>query len=295
MKKLFTLIFSFVVGVGNLFASNTQVDGIYYDFDGTNMTASVTYRGNYYDYYSDEYTGKITIPASVNYNGKTYSVTSIGNSAFSHCSGLTSITIPNSVTSIGNSAFFDCSGLTSVTIPNSVTSIGKYAFSYCYGLTSITIPNSVTSIGNSAFRSCEVVTSVTIPNSVTSIGKYAFYGCIGLTSITIPNSVTSIGDYAFFYCTGLKSVTNYATTPQIISSYVFEDVNKTNCKLYVPAASMSLYKNAAVWQEFLIEAINTVGIDEVQTYIQSTKILRDGQIYTLRGDKVYTLQGQEVK
>ena len=203
MKKLFTLIFSFVVGVGNLFASNTQVDGIYYDFDGTNMTASVTYRGNYYDYYSDEYTGKITIPASVNYNGKTYSVTSIGNSAFSHCSGL--------------------------------------------------------------------------------------------TSITIPNSVTSIGDYAFFYCTGLKSVTNYATTPQIISSNVFEDVNKTNCKLYVPAASMSLYKNAAVWQEFLIEAINTVGIDEVQTNIQSTKILRDGQIYILRVDKVYTLQGQEVK
>ena len=75
-KKLFTLIFSFVVGVGSLFASDTQVDGIYYDFDDTNMTASVTFKGSKYDSYPDEYTGNITIPASVNYNGKTYSVTS---------------------------------------------------------------------------------------------------------------------------------------------------------------------------------------------------------------------------
>ena len=98
--------------------------------------------------------------------------------AFSYCSGLTSVTIPNSVTSIGWSAFENCSGLTSVTIPNSVTSIGNWAFSHCSGLTSITIPNSVTSIGNYAFSDCSGLTSITIPNSVTSIGSYAFRGCI---------------------------------------------------------------------------------------------------------------------
>ena len=135
------------------------------------------------------------------------SVTSIGELAFSGCSGLTSITIPSNVTSIGSGAFSGCSGLTSVTIPNSVTSIGQYAFHSCSGLTSITIPSSVTTIGSGAFFDCTGLTSVTIPNSVTTIVYYTFYGCTGLTSITIPSSVTSIGVMAFSSCSGLTSIT----------------------------------------------------------------------------------------
>ena len=131
---------------------------------------------------------------------------SISSSAFSGCSGLTSVTIPNSVTSIGSGAFDSCSGLTSVTIPNSVKSIGDLAFYGCSGLTSVTIGNSVTSIGNYAFSYCSGLTSVTIGNSVTSIGTEAFYYCDGLTSVTIGNSVTSIGSSAFGYCSGLKEV-----------------------------------------------------------------------------------------
>ena len=125
---------------------------------------------------------------------------SICSSAFSGCSGLTSVTIGNSVPSINSSAFSGCSRLTSVSIPNSVTSIGSDAFNGCSGLTSVTIPNSVTSIGSSAFSGCSRLTSVTIPNSVTSIGSDAFNGCSGLTSVTIPNSVTSIGSSAFSGC-----------------------------------------------------------------------------------------------
>ena len=172
------------------------------------------------------------------------SVTSIGNSAFYGCSGLTSVEIPNSVTSIGNDTFYGCTSLTSVVIPNSVISIGGSAFLGCSSLTSVEIPNSVTSIGASAFASCRSLTSVVIPNSVTSIGENAFSGCNGLervivmdiaawcnisfgseysnplyyahhlysnenteiTDLVIPNSVTSIGNHAFIQCSGLTSV-----------------------------------------------------------------------------------------
>ena len=86
--------------------------------------------------------------------------------------------IPSSVTCIGNSAFSGCRDMTSVTIPNSVTSIGVNAFSDCSTLTSVTIPNSVTSIGDGTFSGCTGLTSITIPNSVTDIGYMAFDGCI---------------------------------------------------------------------------------------------------------------------
>ena len=167
------------------------------------------------------------------------SVTSIGNSAFDGCTGLTSVTIPDSVTEIGVSTFRECIGLTSVTIPNSVTKIGRMAFYECVGLTNITIPNSVTDIDNEAFCKCTELANIvvdenntvydsrdncnaviekntnklvfgckntTIPNNVTSIGESAFSSCSGLTNITIPDSVTSIGNSAFYECTGLTSI-----------------------------------------------------------------------------------------
>ncbi len=134
------------------------------------------------------------------------SVTSIGDSAFWSCSGLTSITIPNSVTSIGDGAFCGCSGLTTIIIPNNLTSIRDWMFSGCSSLTTVTIPNSVTSIGDYVFSGCKSLTSISIPNSVTSIGEFVFSGCSSLTSITIPNSVTSIEKSAFSACQGLTFI-----------------------------------------------------------------------------------------
>ena len=219
MKHLFrfTLFLLALLLPATAFAHDFEVDGIYYNINGTEAT--ITHRGTD-SWNHNTYSGSVTIPATVTYGGTTYSVTSIGDHALQNCSGLTSITIPNSVTSIGNYAFSGCIGLTSINIPNSVTSIGNYAFSGCSGLTNITIPNSVTAIGDLSFNGCSGLTSITIGNSVTFIGNYAFQSCIALTSVTIPNSVTTIGDGAFNVCRSLTSITipNSVTS---IGSYAF--------------------------------------------------------------------------
>ncbi len=139
--------------------------------------------------------------------GESYIVTGIDDRTVS------SIEIPSEyngkpVTSIGNSAFSSCSKLTSVKIPDSITSIDSGAFRQCLNLAYITIPDSVTSIGSSAFSNCTNLTSVTMGNNVTNIGEKAFYYCIGLTTLTIPNSVTSIGTDAFSGCRKLLEVYN---------------------------------------------------------------------------------------
>ena len=136
-------------------ADPVEINGIYYNLVSKIKEAEVTSNPN-------KYTGSVTIPATVTYDGEEYSVTSIGDNAFSFCRKMTSVTIPNSVTSIGVSAFSDCSGLSSITIPNSVTSIKESAFTHCSGLTSVTIPNSVTSINNLTFYCCSGLTSPTV-------------------------------------------------------------------------------------------------------------------------------------
>lgn len=179
-----------------------------------------------------------------------YRVTSIGNSAFTHCTSITHVFIPISVTNIGEEAFRGCSSLRLVNIPNTITSIGNRAFYNCIELQAIAIPPSVTDIGDEAFLLCEKLTNIKVdvnnpnyqsvnghlytkdgkilvtyaigktdssfivPNSVTNIGESAFYNGIGLTSITIPNSLTSIGDYAFCGCSGMKSINYEGTVEQ---------------------------------------------------------------------------------
>ena len=145
------------------------------------------------------------------------SVTSIGDSAFSHCTGLTSIAIPDSVTTIGDYAFDGCTALTSITIPESVTSIGDRAFEGS-SLTSITIPNSVTSLGDNAFSRCTALESVTISSGLTRIGTQAFRDCTELTSVSIPDGIQSIGQSAFGGCTALASITIPESVTSIGSS-----------------------------------------------------------------------------
>ncbi len=150
--------------------------------------------------HSDEMDTEIIIPTDLD----GCPVITIEELAFSSCTDLTSVTIPNSITSIGRDAFYGC-GLVSVTIPNSVTTIGDDAFYECRDLTSVKIGNGIASIGYRLFSDCENLTSVKMGKNVSSIGKYAFNGCSSLASITLPDVLESIGDFAFRKC-GLTSV-----------------------------------------------------------------------------------------
>ena len=251
-------------------AEEVTIDGIRYDVVTKGKVAKVTGGGNY--------TGAVVIPETIVHNNVTCSVTSIGDSAFKGCTGLTSVVIGDSVTIIGDYAFKGCTELTSVVIGNSVTTIRYEAFYNCYGLTSVVIGNSVTCICYDAFRFCDslkevhisdiaawcnisfgdsdanplyyaenlylngnLVTELIIPNGVTNIGDYVFIGCSGLTSITIPNSVTSIGYNTFDDYAGWSTFLDCSGLTKIIvaaDNSVYDSRN--NCNAIIKTESNTL-------------------------------------------------------
>ena len=220
------------------------------DYDEPTVYTDGYYTFELYDFNAciidvdESISGDVVIPSTLRGLLVSYPVKWIYSYAFSDCTNITSITIPNSVTTIGYCAFMSCTSLTSITvdsnnsyysndefgvlfnkdkteliqypigntrtsytIPDSVTSIGENAFSDCTSLESVTIPDGVTRIGIWAFSYCTSLASITIPDSVTSIGVWAFIWCTSLASISIPDSVTSIGEEAFHGCTSLASIT----------------------------------------------------------------------------------------
>lgn len=211
MKKLILILAAIVAS--NVFASDIEINGIWYDFNNVDYTASVTFKGAKYSSYTNEYQGNVVIPATVDYNNATYTVTSIVNSAFTNCSKLTSVIIPGTVTSIEQGAFTNCTGLKKVIIgdpaatPSLPVSLAENAFYLCSELDSVLFHSPLASIGEGCFKKCAKLTGVILPATITSIAKQAFYGCGSLTEITIPHSVTELGSGAFNACSKLKEVT----------------------------------------------------------------------------------------
>ena len=230
-------------------AYGCKVDGIYYEITPANRTASVT---------GGSYSGDVIIPETIAYDGTTYSVTSIGKSAFANYSGLTS-----------------------VTIPNSVTSIGEFAFAYCSGLTSVIFNAEKCTKMISAFSDCTNLTSLTIGDKVTIIPNFAFPHCSKLTSVTIPNSVTSIGDSAFKDCSELTKLVSLAVEPPICGEGAFEKVDKTTCQLLVPQESINKYKTANQWKKFM-NILGYDGVDDVS--VDTPDALYE--VYNLQGVRI---------
>lgn len=213
-------------------------NGIYYnlprELDFANPMVTVTYMGNYWDDYRNEYRGHVVIPSSVTYRGRTYRVAGIENHAFQDCDALTSIVISNGIESIGLEAFRGCKGLKIITIPKSVQHLGYAAFAACVNLSDVHISSiadwcdnefgayvnpvyAFSTYGEFASSSPlfyaknlyvdgKLVKELVIPNGVTSIESYAFSEFQGVTSISIPESVTAIGYAAFSGCDNLTSV-----------------------------------------------------------------------------------------
>ena len=159
-------------------------------------------------------------------NGKTGSVTilsgvtTIGDSAFCNCTGLTSIILPTSLTSIKSDAFSYCTSLKKLTIPNGVKEFGSC--NGCTNLESVTIPDSVTWMEYGTFADCTNLKSVVLSKNVSSIPSSCFFGCTSLTSVKLPNKLTEINNYAFSGCSALKSITIPSTVTRIGSGAFYE-------------------------------------------------------------------------
>ena len=245
MKKSLLFIFSFCISIAlqaqvsktvNVVTPGT-LDSLLTSTEDTTVT-NLTITGSIND--NDFTTIRILMNALKVLNLSGATCTSIPDEAFSGCTNLTSITIPNLVTSIGIEAFNGCSSITSINIPSSVKSIGIDAFNDCSSITSINIPSSVTSIGYGAFNQCNSLTSITIPSLVKSIGSGTFFGCIKLESIifTIPSSITSIGQMAFYNCSTLTSIT-IPTLDTLIGAYAFSGCSSLT-SITIPSSVSSI-------------------------------------------------------
>ena len=167
------------------------------------------------------------------------SLKSIGSSAFYRCKNLTgNLNLPESLTYIGGSAFYDCSGFTgTLNLPESLTDIGSYAFTGCRGLSGpLVIPNSVTSIGTSAFENCSFFTgNLILPELLQSIGSRAFLGCTGfMGALVLPNSLTNIGDRAFYDCSGFTGTLELPDALTTIGDRAFYGCSGFTGSLMIP-------------------------------------------------------------
>ena len=257
------LLFLALLATTTLWAYDFQSGDLYYNITSSfePFTVEVTNNGTY------TLTSAV-IPSSVEYNGITYAVTSIGQDAFYACTSLTSISIPNSVTTIGYLAFTGCSSLTSISIPKSVTEIGKTqyggtyrgpVFTYCPALTSIVVEEGnpiydsrdncnaiIETATNTLIAGCQ---NTTIPNSVTSIGDYAFNGCSSLTSITIPNHITNIQSNPFLSCSSLATIVVESGNP------IYD--SRDNCNAIIQTTTNTLI--AGCQNTTIPESVTSIG------------------------------------
>lgn len=264
-------------------AKTATIDGLCYSFDPITRRATVIADENV------EYSGDINIPATVNFNNIDYTVTAIAEMAFSECSAVTSITLPNTLNFIGGYAFDECEQVTELVIPASVTVIGTGITCGMLSLKTIiveegnpvydsrencnavvrtaqnevyaacmttTYPASITAVGRSALVFHKEISVIDLPENITIIGFNSLTNACNVTTVRLRGQITYIGAYAFNYYDKLKDFYIYAKEVPAIQENVFIDADYSynpdlsTMTLHVPAESVDAYKAANVWKNF---------------------------------------------
>lgn len=250
-------------------------DGLYFDFDETAQTATLTYELKQKSINYIALPETVVLPATIN-KDNTYTLTAIGDFALAYNRSVESVTIPEGVTSLGNSAFEMCEKLSAVSMPEGIETIG----SFCFNL-------------------CKQLQAVHLQEGLVSMGTLAFYQCENLTTVSLPSTLVTIEDNAFDGCTALSELTNYNPVPQdIAAKNVFNKLNVASVILRVPQGSLSAYQNAPVWQDFyIVEFDPQQGIDGInhKSEIINPKFIKDGQLLIERNGKTYNALGAEVQ
>lgn len=257
MKILLSIQHLLLVLIGIAWSSTTSAMSFYALNEDEVSIHYVTTNANEVSVASGNYSGRVVIPSSVDYEGTTYAVTGIQMLAFSSKPALTSVVIPASVYEIGEQAFLGCESLNEVMIHANLSYIPSMCFSNCAALKSISLPSSVKMIQSSAFSNCGL-TEVYLSPFLESIGQRAFHGCSSLRSITLPGFVNSIGDFAFSNCTNLSIVKSEIKTPFALNN-VFSFIS-ADATLYVPAGTKAAYESTAGWNFSNIVEMEDVAI-----------------------------------
>ncbi len=185
--------------------AQANADGVIIYYRITSDTTVETQNGSPSVYATETYFGDVTIPETVTYEGKTYTVTGVGADTFMYSGSLTSVSLPSTITYIEEYAFFQCSSLKEIILPDGVTSIGVDAFYECMSLEYIEIPESVSSIGLAALCGCVSLKSVKIPRGLSYLPGYLFSDCTTLVDVELPLNLTSLDAGIFYHCVALTT------------------------------------------------------------------------------------------
>lgn len=298
-KKILSVLAAVLIGLNP--ARGFEAGGIAYSVvEGNSVACEVTYLEE------GTYSGELTIPGRVENGGVVYTVTGVGEYAFSGSENLTSVTLPASATRVGRNAFYGCVGLTKVS-GTGVTEVEKSAFSGCGSLADLQLSSNILSIGESAFRNCRQITgfdmtktsslgegafygceklkTVKLPAAMTALPAYTFSGCTSLAEVRGLENVAEIGDYAFYTCTALEE-------PGIMRG--FGSIGKNAFGLCTSLKTLDLLGNDGIVGEYAfagctaLESVNLQGITEIEAeafggctaldfvcFGEATKIIRE--------------------